>query len=183
MLSYRLCFLVAVILLGGCAADRYRSALTPKEKSKIISNPYGSYISVTTSSTLVAGELIAVNSDSVFVLTETDLQQFLIGDINHVAITLTENNTKKFLIMTGVAVSPAIIGAMAHSEYAIEFLALSIPAVLFGSLAIFAESQRDPHIIKFPSKDMADIRDAYIYARFPGGMPLAIDRSTIKPIL
>ena len=170
-------------MLGGCSTDRYRNALIPKQKNKIISNPYGSYISLNTGSVVVAGELIAVNSDSVFILTEIDLEQFLIEDINSATITLTENNTKKYAIMTGVAATPALLGAVVHTDYSTEFMILAIPAVVFGGLAIFAASQQEPHTIEFPSKNLADIRETSIYARFPGGMPLGINRTTIKPIL
>ena len=163
-----LCLLASVLVLG-CARNTAPSgwlSLAPEASREA----YGGWAMVWDSAgTQTDGELIAVNRDSVYVLTHRGLAVIPMRRVAKLNVT-GYNSAAGTLALWGLA---GTLGTISHGW----FLLFSSPAwIITSSIAAVAHS-REPREI-YPEVELDKLR---IYARFPQGIPAGLDRRQLRP--
>ncbi len=116
----------------------------------------------------IEGELIAVQDDTVFVMTPSIL--FPIARQEIIGARLFTFDAQLQLI--GIWTMLGALSTLSHGY----FLVLSFPSwILIGTASASAESNAP--IEKYPEKSWNELR---VYARFPQGLPRGIDRTSIQ---
>jgi hypothetical protein len=133
---------------------------------------FGGWIAVHADSSLIEGELIAVRADSVFVLNDS---------LGLVALPLTQHTYGRlgwYNAQWGGVAGWAVAGASSTISHG-YLLLVSFPVwVLGGSLAASSAS-RAPIVVIRPH-DPEGWTHVARYARFPQGMPAALDRTMLR---
>jgi hypothetical protein len=177
-------FFIFILFLTGCSISNipmsYR--FNPRDVIKEIT---GNWIEVKTSSNDIenpeiklSGELIAIQSDTVYILTEVKLNSILLSRINEATLYIYYNQGGKYAAVTGLLYLPDIIAAAANGIPA--FLAIGIPWLLIGSIITFSEGSNSNELI-YPKKNT--IEDFRKYARFPQGVPHEVMKDKLHLVL
>jgi hypothetical protein len=140
--------------LVSCQNKMYRE-LVPSSGKEIKMNPYGAYTELTSDSgELLIGEALALQEDTLFLLGAQSVLRVSITDIQKVKLILTRNAGNKYLTAAALMCIPAVLGAMAHSDYAGSFAIVALVTFGFGALAAGIESMRKSEIktysIRYP---------------------------------
>lgn len=179
-MNSKILIFVASFLLFACSSTQmYKNKLVPAGNHAATTKPYGSYVEVTSREGIYAGEYIAFQNDTLYVLSLNEMHALNVNNIEYVNLVLTRTKTKNYVIGTGIAVIPSLIGAAAHPDYAGEFLTIGGITALSGSLAALIESSRkaqEEHI----NGNTKDIKKSTRYARFPKGIPPGVDPYDLK---
>jgi len=174
---------ILVILLIRCAAPAgvpSNYLVNPKEISSMTT---GNWISIDQKANLssggasqISGELITVQSDTFYILTQTSLLEIPKDKITSATLYLFKNQSGKYMVATGIGLLPNIIGAISLGEPA--FLALGIPFALVGIITAIIENPSGE--LKFPKK--ADLNEFAKFSRFPSGIPpeIELDKLTLN---
>lgn len=176
-------FVACIVFLSGCTVTKipanYR--FNPKDMKRDFT---GNWVEVNMHSWIgkspeprLSGELIAIQSDSLYVLTEKELCGVRLNQINEAILYIFKDQAKKYAIVTGLLYAPDIIAALANSLY--EFLLIGIPWVLTGSFISAIEFLQENKLI-YPAKDQ--LQDFRKYARFPQGMPKGLIKEKLHLI-
>jgi len=166
--------LVFITAIGCSSSRRYKNKLVPSTNNKTIKNPYGSYIELATKNSVISGEYIAFENDSLYIMTLTRLEIIGMEEIAYFNIVLTQTKTRNYAIATGVSMVPSLIGAIVNPDYATEFLIISLVTGGLGGLATLIESSRKGQILTYPD-NFKTIAKSAMYARFPEGFPDGYD--------
>lgn len=172
-IKYRLGILIFILINMQCVPNAAKYRLTPDSRSRTLKNVYGSFINVETDYDTIAGELLSMVEDTMFILND-QVQPVNISKIKSAELTLVTNRSRKYTTLGVITVVPALTGAMIHPEYSTEFLAFSGITAGFSLIGILAEEARKPHIISYPD-EIFDIHLLSKYARFPRGFPKPIN--------
>lgn len=169
-----------ILLMQGCshsllpAAYRQRITALPTQIS-------GSWADVKikpgesiTSEIMVSGELIAIQADTLFILSEYRLEGIGTKRISEVILHLYEKNTRVYVVITGLIYVPDIIAAIAYGMP--EFLIIGLPGLVGGAIVTASEGTKS-NLMKYPKEyNLADMKK---FARYPQGMPPGIDKSKL----
>jgi hypothetical protein len=133
------------------------------------SDPYGAWIELTladAAETMVAGELLAIESDSVFVLTpDSVVHTIAIAGVGSAVVGTYDSQVDWIAAWAAVGTVSTISNG--------AFLILTAPAWLIGgTVAANAESRAPLRKLK-PGDSWEGVR---IFARFPGGLPQDLPR-------
>lgn len=159
-------FLVLVcIFLASCS-----HRLIPNNRQNAMKSPYGAYMELTAYDGQYTGEFIGYTNDSVFLLTDSHMILRHQDEILSFDLVLVENKSRRYLVSTGIMMTPYLVGAAAHSDYSAEFLTAAGVAGLIGGVATLIEAGRKPDIIQYP-EDHDEISAFLKFARFPAAMP------------
>ncbi len=163
-----LCLLASVLVLG-CARNTAPSGwLSPAAEAS--HEAYGGWAMVRDSAgTQTDGELIAVNRDSVYVLTTGGLVVIPVRRVAKLNVT-GYNSAAGTLALWGLA---GTLGTISHGW----LLLFSSPAWIITSSIAAAAHSREPREI-YPDVELNKLR---IYARFPQGIPAVTDRRQLRP--
>jgi len=138
------------------------------------STSYGGWISLEGGESqhrlLASGELIAVQSDSVFVL----------GDSGCVALRLAEVKRGRFEAYhphTGGLTAWTLLGTLATASHGVGALISAPVWVIVGSVATGSASQAGLRHV--PTEPNASWKDLTEYSRFPEGLPPGFDWTTL----
>jgi hypothetical protein len=175
--KYILIFFLGLLLLEGCKTSEIPVAyqLSPNEVKRGITGSWTKIVlrkSELESRSELSGELIAVQADTLFILTETKLEAVSSKSIDEAILQIYTNQAKKMVTITGLIYAPNILGAIGRSSGA--YLVLGIPWILTGTLVAISEGYDDSNLLVFPAKN--PLNDFKKFARFPKGMPAGIDR-------
>jgi hypothetical protein len=172
---------VSVLFLSGCSTAKipmdYR--FNPRNVKKEVT---GSWIEINLFPTQVlspeiklSGELIAIQSDTVYILTEVQLRSILINEIFEATLYIYTNQAGKYALATGLLYFPDILAAIADNIGG--FLAIGVPWVLAGSIITLSVGNNDSNLLIYPGRNQ--IEDFRKFARFPKGMPPGIEKERL----
>ena len=122
----------------------------------------------------VSGELIAIQSDTLYLLTTMMLECIYIPDIIESNLRIYSGNPGTYALITGLLYLPDVIAAAANGQAA--FLALGLPGLIVGTI-VTVNAANNSDILKYPYEN--NLKDLSDYARFPQGMPPGIERSKL----
>lgn len=141
-------------------------------------NPYGCWMDVTVDSaaavihhfTTQSGELLTMTRDSVFLLVaDGKVKSINVRSILASKLYTHKNQSGTYLLITGLYMVPAIIGAIANPDYAGEFLLLALPVSIVGIFQSVKDGTAQRNILVYPIKN--SLEDFKPFARFPAGIP------------
>jgi hypothetical protein len=170
-----LMFIPVFILLSGCA-------VTHAPKGWLSDSPalqfeaFGGWMQVHYSKNdslkqTAMGELIALSSDSLYVLSRTDtLNVIAVADVTHARLVEYKSHHGEL----GGWIALGTLSTVSHGWYLI--LTAPLLWVFAGTLAASSRSY-DP-ILDYPRYSFNEFRP---YARFPQGLPKNLDRHKLKP--
>jgi hypothetical protein len=114
----------------------------------------------------VSGELIAVQSDTFYILTKTYPVALPKARIRNASLLLTKNQSGNYFLATGLGVIPNIAGAIS-TEYPGEFLMMAIPYFVIGSALGVSEVINNE--LRYPEANK--LSEFVKFSRFPQGIP------------
>jgi len=161
----------ALAILGACASTTAPPNWLP-DASETQTLGFGSWISLAfapdSQRLPVEGEFIAVEQDTVFVLTIRGLTGIHQADISAAELTNYQPNAGWLAVWT-------LLGALSTPSHG-YFLVLSAPLwIITGSVSTAAQSHAPQK--RFPRRSWVELRP---YARFPQGLPPGIDRNRLR---
>jgi hypothetical protein len=172
---------VLFALLLGCYSEDIPEAYLPLP-GKVKTQVTGSWVSInyhspqdSNYSKKISGELIAVQTDSIYVLNELQLYSVDINSIDSARLYIFKNQTGKYVLATVIGLTPNIIAAMANQMY--EFLILAIPWALTGTITSLIEGSGHNDKLEYPKKN--SLEDFKNFARFPMGIPPDMERNEL----
>ena len=169
-------------IMMGCAIDAYKASLVPKSKRAALMSVRGSFIEIETSGNWLSGEIIALQSDTLFILGRTQFRGIPFEDINRFDITLVRPKTGTYLLWGSLTVLPPLIGIVTHDDYGAQFGTIAAFNAILSTIAVATESGRKSHVVSYP-EDISDISVIAKYARFPFGIPVEMEFTTPKSIV
>jgi hypothetical protein len=121
----------------------------------------------------VSGELIAIESDTMYLLSLYKLESICLDSVNEVILRMYQNRAGKFALATSLLFASNIVGAVIHDSGG--FLLIGIPGLMTGTIISLIESSKS----NLRCSNKYDISDLKKFARFPQGMPQGIDKSRL----
>jgi len=176
-------FFILIILLSRCVAPAgvpSNYLVNPKELSSMTT---GNWISVeqnanhtSVAPVKISGELITVQSDTFYILTQTSLLEIPKDKITSATLYLFKNQSGKYMLATGLGLLPNFIGAISLSQPG--FLLLGIPFALAGIITAIIENPSGELV--FPKKVV--LNEFAKFSRFPSGIPpeIELDKLTLN---
>ena len=160
-----------VLVVAGCAGSTAPRGRVPTV-AEAATDVFGAWIDARTvhgsKPPKVAGELIAVAQDSVFVLTTEGLVVLPQSAIAQAEISCYESDA-------GDATGWAILGGVSTISHGVG-LVLTLPMWIITGVATSHSVAGDARL-HVPARSWAVAAD---YARFPGGLPAGLDRDRLK---
>jgi hypothetical protein len=129
----------------------------------------------TTQETEFSGELIAIQSDTMYIVTPDGLKEVRVSGIAEAVLYMYMNQPGMYASVTGLLYLPDIIAALVIGTPG--FLLLGIPWVVTGGIVTIAEGSNHTNILTYPH--FCTLGELNKFARFPKGMPQAIDKTRI----
>jgi hypothetical protein len=123
----------------------------------------------------LSGELIAIQSDTMYIITAQGLKDVRVSDIAEAVLYMYMNQPGMYASVTGLLYLPDIIAALVIGTPG--FLLLGIPWVVTGGIVTIAEGSNHTNILNYP--DFCKLGELKKFARFPQGMPTDIDKTRI----
>jgi len=121
----------------------------------------------------LSGELIAITTDTVYVLTEAGLQSLRSRSIASARIYLYARPSQSKY--GWLALTPGIGGLF--TEFPGGFFIVNAPLFIYSTFLAVIEAGSNS-VIRYPGD--ADLKSLYIYSRFPQGLPHGIDRAGLR---
>lgn len=173
--------LIAGLFIAACQTMNVPDAYNFSVKESKL-NPFG-YWTVVTFKTdqeklapeMVAGELICIDSDTLYLLESDSLVWPIYSRSVIKAELFTHKNQRgTYAALASVLLVPNVIGAISNVEgYGGEFLAMGIPMALVGLSRVLVDSKSPNNILVYPLKNK--LENFKLYARFPAGKPENVD--------
>jgi hypothetical protein len=126
----------------------------------------------------LSGELIAIQSDTIYVITLYGFTGVHVSTVNEAVLYMFMNQPGMYATFTGLLYLPDIVAALVIGTPG--FLLLGIPWVVTGGIVTIAEGSNHSNILKYP--DFCTLGELKKFARFPQGMPPGIDKARIHLI-
>ena len=172
---------VLFVLLSGCYSEDIPKAYLPLP-GEVKTQVTGSWISVNYHSSQdrnyskkISGELITLQTDSIYVLNELQLYAVDINAIDTAMLYIFKNQTGKYVLATVIMLMPNIIAAIANKMP--EYLILAIPWVVTGTITSIIEGSGHKDRLVYPKKN--SLEDFKNFARFPMGIPPDMKRNEL----
>ena len=178
----RISLLFMVVLMMSCKTITAPKKSVPNRKG-IHTDAFGGWLTVTTSSGKIAGELIAATSDSLYIMTRipegrrttpklTDPTKVVAAaktDISTARLVIFNTNSSNYDTWTAIGV----VSTLSHGAV----LLISAPLWLgVGTITSGIEASR-PNYLDYPAKSWKEIET---YSRFPQGIPEGINVRALK---
>jgi len=116
------------------------------------------------------GELLSIETDSVYILSQQSQFGIAKNDINLLAVYTFREDPAKYALITGVALIPNFVAGLVQPEYFAEFLLIGLPVALGGIINISVTAGKPLPVMYYPG-DFPGIVNIRPYARFPQGIP------------
>ena len=177
---------IAGMLLTACQTVNVPEAYNFSVKESKL-NPYGYWTVVTFKADpeklapqVVAGELICIDSDTLYLLESDSLiWPIYARSVIKAELFTHKNQAGTYAALASLLLVPNIIGAFTNGEgYGGDFLAIGIPTALIGLSRVLAESTSHDNILVYPEKNR--LENFKIYARFPAGKPENVDFNQLR---
>jgi hypothetical protein len=177
----KIAIFLCVLLLSACKTAMIPSGyrLPLRDVKKEIT---GSWIDINKhtkagpgSADTLAGELIAIQNDTLYVLTSNRLVAIQSENVKNAVLYIFINRSGSFAAVTSLVYAPEIIAAIGYKIGA--FLLLGIPWVITGTILSAVESGNKSNLLIYPERDrLIEFRD---FSRFPRGIPPGVDKSKL----
>ena len=184
ILINRFAILLSIFLISGCATVKTPAGFLPRGK-KAESNIYGGWMATicqtpqeSINQIAIGGELIAIQNDSVYLLSPDTLRVVSIHSIEHATIVTHKYDIGIYALRTGLALTPNLIGMVA-TEYAGGFMMIGIPLAVTGLIASLIDAG-SAYEMKYP-RDVSSVQEMKKIARFPQGIPEGLDPKNLLP--
>lgn len=171
MSYYRLIYAVVLIaMVTGCKTISAPKGSVPKRKQLPL-DAYGAWFSGRQSAQkmLVQGELIAIENDSIFILSADELKGIPAKEIDSAGVIVFNTEENTYAIWTGL-----LTAASLTTGY---FAGLTLPLSLGVGIVTTRDEANRINSFDFPQNSWPTISK---FARFPQGMPPGIDRKSIR---
>jgi hypothetical protein len=171
MLKNRILIALYVIVLCGCSIVKAPQGSVPRRKA-IVTDAFGGWISVSSKTTqsTIQGELIAISSDSVLIMSESKVQVLSKVDIDNARIIFFNNESGAYTWWT-------ILNSFAAISNGYYFVFTFPISLITGILTVSGEAERINYY-DYPALTWEELNK---YARFPQGLPDQVDTKEIKP--
>ena len=168
MRSIRLTILLTVICLG-CGSVKAPQGAVPT-RVLLETDAYGGWIGVTgPNGEMTQGELIALTTDSVFVLDKNELHVIALGDVTAARLIMFKTAEGGYAVWT-------FLGSILTLTNG-GFATFTLPATIISGVSTTFNEARRINYIDYPASSWAMIGK---YARFPQGLPSNVDRTILK---
>ncbi len=117
----------------------------------------------------ISGELIAVQSDTFYILTRKDFVYIPANEIKTATMFLFKDQSGKYILVTCLGLIPNFAGALINKLP--KFLLLGIPFAVVGISTSAIEASANKYI--YPIENQLD--QFSVFARFPQGVPKGVD--------
>lgn len=177
-----------VSALCGCASSRAPHAWLPYAQ-EAQREGYGGWIEVATrdapDAPRFSGELLAVSDDSVFVMTSAGVGGCALADV-------LRANLEGYDTRSGDVASMTLVGTLTSISTGIGLILIAPMWIVVGSIASGALSDDGQYSVDTarrrdstgertaPDAERRTWKDMRLYARFPQGLPVALDRSQLR---
>jgi hypothetical protein len=129
-----------------------------------------------------SGELIAIDNDSIFLLTLDKLTSFNINSLAKAKLYIFISPVMVYGVATALVFLPNLMGMLSSgSDYSINFLALGIPWLLTGSISTLIEEANNKNLLEFPGKNK--LEEFRKFGRFPMGIPPEVNRNQLHLLI
>jgi hypothetical protein len=169
-----------ILLMQGCASSlvpsgyRYNIRELPNQISGNWTDIKIKPSESITEEMVVSGELIAIQSDTIFLLTTVHLEAISISNIKEAVLHMYQRKPGLYAGLTGLLYIPDVVAAIAYDQ--VGFLLIGLPGLVCGTIVTIVEGN-NINILKYPGKN--DMDDLVKFSRFPQGMPKGIERSKL----
>ena len=170
------------MVLTGCNATKVPANYLPNP-GQVKRSIAGSWVEVTFhpdsnyyQKNVLSGELIAVQNDTLLIMSETNLSAVKINNINNAILYIFKNQGGRFALLTGLLIVPDVIGAIAYSMP--DFLRLAIPVLITGTVITTIEGMSRSNRLFYPGVN--SIEDFRKFARFPAGILPGVNRNELR---
>jgi len=126
----------------------------------------------------LSGELIAIQSDTLYLLTSLQLENIPVHNINEAVLYIYMEKSGKYATITGLGYLPDIVAAIGYNMP--SFFLIGIPWVLTGTVITIVEGSDHSSLLNYPNKNK--LQDLNKFARFPQGMPPGIEKARLHLI-
>jgi hypothetical protein len=126
-----------------------------------------------------SGELIAIQSDTMYILTKTRLEGIHTSAISEAVLYMYINRSGVYGVFTGLLYIPDFVAAIVIGEPA--FFLLGVPWLVAGGIITLLEASDHSNLLHYPVFNQ--LTDLKKFARYPQGMPPGIERSRLHLIL
>jgi hypothetical protein len=160
-----------IVLLSNCSTVQAPRRSVPKLKG-IETDAFGGWITLSLkgSQSSIAGELIAVDTDSIFVMRSDKIHLYSKTDISTARIILYNTGSNNFLAWT-------ILGSLATISNG-GFLIITLPITLIMGITTTVAEAKRINFYDYPNISWGELNK---YARFPQGITSKININDIKP--
>jgi hypothetical protein len=175
-------FFFVLIFLAGCKSVTAPKHHVPARKA-IHTEAYGGWLSVTTPTGKINGELLAATSDSIYIMTriiegrrkipnlfdKTKVIAASKSDISAARLVIFNTNSGSFELWTG-------LGALSTISHGVLLVFTAPLWIIVGATNAGIEGKR-PNYLDYPATTWKEIE---MFARFPQGIPEGVDVRTLK---
>jgi hypothetical protein len=172
---------VLFALLSGCYSEEIPTAYLPRPR-EVKTQVTGSWVSINyhspqdrNYSKKISGELIALQTDSIYVLNEFQLFAVDMNTIDTAMLYIFKNQTGKYILTTVIMLVPNIIAAVANKIP--EYLIFVIPWAVTGTITSLIEGSGHKDRLTYPKRN--SLEDFRKFARFPMGIPPDMKRNEL----
>jgi hypothetical protein len=170
-----------ILFLSGCSTVRIPSKYRYSAQ-QVKREITGSWIHIklnlranTEQETELSGELIAIQSDTIYVITTHGFKGVQISKIDKADLYIFMNQSGLYAAVTGLLYLPDLIASVVFDMPG--FLILGVPWIITGSIITIAEGTNHNNVLNFPN--FCSLGELRKFARFPQGMPPDIDKTRI----
>jgi hypothetical protein len=170
-----------ILFLSGCSTVRIPSnyRYSVRQVKREIT---GSWIHIklklranTDQETELSGELIAIQSDTIYVITPQGFKGVQISKIDEADLHMFMNQPGLYAAVTGLLYLPDLIASVVFDMPG--FLILGVPWIITGSIVTFSEGSNHSNVLNYPT--FCTLEELRKFSRFPQGMPPDIDKTRI----
>jgi hypothetical protein len=165
-----LTFSIWLIIFSGCQNGiiPVRYNVPPSKIGTIFTGSWMEiiYYETETQQIQASGELIAINDDTVYVLTMSAFLQIDTGRIKKAVLYVFKPQVATGPVVGGLSFLPNIVGALAYSEG--YFLLIGAPVLISGTIFGLLEIKGNS-TLRYPEKN--NFQEFKKFARFPQGLP------------
>lgn len=123
----------------------------------------------------LSGELIAIQSDTIYVITPQGLKGVQVTRIDEADLYMFMNQPGMYAAITGLLSLPDLIAAVVLDMPG--FIILCAPWIVTAGIISIAEGTNHSNILNYPT--FCSLEELNKFARFPQGIPAGIDKTRI----
>ncbi len=164
-------FILLIVIYNCCSTIKAPLGSVPNRKA-ITTDAYGGWLELRLNSSddPVAGEFIAANEDSIYIMQSGEVQIYAISDISFARVIIFNTNRGAYVVWT-------VAGSLFTLSNGTLLIFTLPPVLVSGILTSVAEAKRINYL-DYPSNSFKELSK---YARFPQGMPEGIKTSDLNP--